>query len=166
MELLARTQSLIHWTAYDANIGSKFPWKIYHSAVSNMQMLATCMVLMSHTTREVDLFFPNSDLGDSEPKATGLQEKWIHQLARATSSLEFDSHMTTSLLCHLAGAISNNSALPPYLAPPEHFPLARKLHEINAHAMNPENIQDPRSSAFACIYLKMFWIWWGRSSLI
>ena len=151
MALLAHTQSLIHWTAYESPIGGKFPRKIYQSAVSNMQMLATCMALMSHTTRDVDLSLPNSDLGDSESKPTCLEEKWIHQLSRATSSSEFDSHMTTSLLCHLAGAISNSSALPPYLSPPEHFPLARKLREINAHAMRIENIQDPMFSAFACM---------------
>ena len=151
MELLAHTQSLIHWTTYESPIGSKFPQKIYQSAVSNMQMLATCMALMSHTTRDVDLSLPNSDLADSESKPTGLEEKWIHQLARATSSSGFDSHMTTSLFCHLTGAISNSSALPPYLAPPEYFPLARKLREINTPAMHIENIQDPTFSAFACM---------------
>lgn len=148
MELLVHTQSLIHWTAYESPIGSKFPQKVYQSAVSNIQMLATCMALISHTT-DVDLSIANSDPGDSDPSV--LEEKWIHQLARATSSSEFDSHMTTSLLCHLAGAISNSSELPPYLAPPEQFPLARKLREINAHAMNIDNIQDPDFSAFACM---------------
>lgn len=151
MALLAHIQSLIHWTTYESPIGGKFPQAIYQSAVSDMQMLATCMALMSHTTRDVDLSLPNSELGDSGPKPTGLDEKWIHQLTRAIGSSEFDSHITTSLLCHLAGAISNNSALPPYLSPPEHFPLARKLREINAHAMHIENIQDPTFSAFACM---------------
>lgn len=116
-----------------------------------MQMLAMCMAPISHTTRDVDLSLPKSDLGDSESNSTGLEEKWIHPLARATSSPEFDSHVTTSLLCHLAGAISNSSALPPYLASPGHFPLARKLREINAHAMHIENIQDLTFPAFACM---------------
>ena len=151
MAHLALTQSLIHWTAYESPIGSKFPQKIYQSAVSNMQMLATCMALTSYTTRDVDLSLTNSNLGNFESRNTGLEEKWIHQLARATRSSEFDSHMTTALLCHLSAAISNSSALPPYLTPPEHFPLTRKLRDINAHAMRIENIQDPSFSAFACM---------------
>ena len=109
------------------------------------------MALMSHTTRGVDPCLPNPDPGDSESEPTGVEERWAHQLARVTRSPEFDSHMTTSLLCHLAGAISNSSALPPYLAPPEYLPLARKLREINAYAMQIENIQDPTFSAFACM---------------
>ncbi|KAL9611890.1 MAG: hypothetical protein Q9167_003504 [Letrouitia subvulpina] len=151
MALLAHTQSLIQWTAYESAIGSKFPKKIYLSALTNIQVLATCMALISHTTQDIDLSLPGSDLEDSESKPAGLEEKWVRQLARATNSSEFDSHMTTSLLCHLAGAISSSSALPPYLAPPEHFPLARKLRNINTHAMHIENIQDPTFSAFACM---------------
>lgn len=151
MALLAQTQSLIHWTTYEPPIGGKFPRAVYKSAVSELQMLATCIALMSHATRDLDLFYPKSEPEDSELRPTSVEEKWIHQLARATTSPEFDSHEAASLLCHLAAAISNNSPLPPYLSLPEHFPLARKVREINAQAMDVENIQDTAFSAFACM---------------
>ena len=151
MELLAKIQSLIHWTAYEPPIGGKFPRMIYQSAVSKVQMLSTCVALMSSATRNVDLLFPSSDLGQSEAKHRGSEEQWIRKLANATSTPEFDSHVTTSLLCHLSRAVSNNLALPLYLAPPRPFALARKLREINEPAMRMDSIQDLTFSAFACM---------------
>lgn len=154
--LTTRNLSLIHWTSYEIPLGGKFPQKSYVSALSNVRMLTTCMALMTHATRDIDnsmsAISSRKDLENgnvnSEPRVSG-EEKWIHQLARATKSSDFDAHTTTSILCHLAGSILSNSALPPYLSPPSNFLLAQKVREINVQAMRIDNIRHPDFSAFA-----------------
>lgn len=147
--------ALVHWTAYEMPLGGRFPQKAYVKAISNMRMLTTCMALRTHAIRNVEATatresatgLVTSDLGHEDIK----QEKWIQQLARAAQSAGFDAHTTTSILCHLAGAISNNSALPPYLSPPGSFLLAQKVREINEQAMHIDNIRHPEFLAFACM---------------
>jgi hypothetical protein len=57
----------------------------------------------------------------------------------------------TSALHHLSAGISNGSALPLYLSPPEPFPLARKLRKFS-HAgdglLDMKNAEDSTYSAF------------------
>lgn len=150
MALLNKIQSMNHWAAYDLQLGGKFPHAIYHSASSNMRVLATCMALVADTTRDVDLF-TLVDSTNAEKEATHPEMRWAHKLTEAASSPAFDSHKMTSVLCHLAGSISNSTALPPYVSAPEPFPLLRKLREVDAEAMRIENVQDLTFAAFACM---------------
>lgn len=151
MALLTNAHALIHWTDYEIPLGGKFPRAIYNSVLSDMQGLATCMALMCLTTRVVDLGPRDADDGDDAATSHDTNGKWLHQVARIAAASDFDSHLTTSLLCHLAGAVSNDSALPPNLSPPELFPRVQRLRRMNANLMRMENIQDPAFSAFACM---------------
>lgn len=154
--LTTRNLGLIHWTMYEISLGGKFPREAYVSALSDVQMLTTCMALMTHATRGIDYHLPAStfsvDDAKTEPVSQSVsakQEKWIRQLARVTQSTEFDAHTITSILLHLAGAISNNSALPPHLIAPSSFFLTQKVRESNVQAMHIENIQHSDFMAFA-----------------
>lgn len=154
--LTSGTQSLIHWTAYEIPLGGKFPQRAYVSAISTVQLLTTCMALMTHATRGVESLqsTPTSNLNTNNVESglgstSAKQDRWIRQLARATDSAEFNAHTNTSILCQLAGAIASNTALSPHLSPSKNFLLAQKLREINVHAMQINNIQYPEFLAFA-----------------
>lgn len=154
--LTTRSLSLIHWTSYEIPLGGKFPQQVYRSALSNVRTLTTCMALMTHATRDIATSMPilgsggDQEVMRSRSEANSVkEERWIHQLARATKSADFDAHTTSSVLCHLAGAISTNSALPPYLSPPRSFLLALKVREMDVQAMHIDNIRHPEFLAFA-----------------
>ena len=147
MSLVAKVQASSRWTTFEPPIGGKFPTAIYNGVISDIQTLATSMALMAHTTRGHDVLLSQSD--KYEPSES--QEKWIRHLARVSDSPVFNSHVVTSLLCHLSAAIINKSALPPYLSPPEYFPLVRKLKDMNVEALSIKNVEDPAFSAFASL---------------
>lgn len=77
--------------------------------------------------------------------------KWIKNLARAANVPEFHSHIITSVLYHLSAAVINGFSLPPYLTPPNPFPLARNLRNIDEDLLNIRNIEDPSFAAFVAI---------------
>ena len=82
MKLFAKVQYLIHWTAYESPIAGKSPRMVYQSAISKVQTLATCMALMSSSSRNIDLSFPSSEYGQYEAKYAGAKEQWIHKLTK------------------------------------------------------------------------------------
>lgn len=85
-----------------------------------------------------------------EPSSQG-NEKWINRLAEATSGPSFHYHVIASVLYHLSAAVSNGLSLPPYLAPPHPFPLARNLRQTSENLLDIQNIEDPSFSAFVAI---------------
>ncbi|PMD45983.1 hypothetical protein L207DRAFT_576866 [Hyaloscypha variabilis F] len=72
-------------------------------------------------------------------------------IAKILEGLDFNSHIITSLLCHLSAAVSTGTALPPQLSPPEPFPFARKLRTHNNGILDRKNSQDPAFAAFASL---------------
>lgn len=77
---------MLHWTAYEFPLGGKFPRSIYQSVVSDMETVASCMALMSHTTKGIDLMSRMTELRDGDSGRSGVEERWIHQLVGATKS--------------------------------------------------------------------------------
>lgn len=100
------------------------------------------VVLMVQTTRGLDEL------------STRTEEKWLRRLANVIKSTDFNAHITTSVLCHLSAAVSNASALPPYLSPPEPFPVAqkpRKLSHAGDGLLDTKNAEDSTYSALASL---------------
>lgn len=163
LALLAEIRGHIEFTKYEPPIGGRFPKETYDNISSEIQTILTSMALMAHVTRNVETMVPDdssdrgsvnthrrwsaSTWGDS---ANG-EEKWIKHLARAASSPDFHSRVITSVLYQLSAAVSNGLSLPPYLAPPHAFPLARNLRRMNENLLDMRNIEDPSFSAFVAV---------------
>ena len=84
----------------------------------------------------------------------------------ATSTPGFDSHVTTSLLCQLSSAIFSNSALPPYLAQPRPFLLARMPGELDKKAMRRVSVWNLTFSGFACRKVTIILVSSGLKDLV
>ncbi|EEP76334.1 predicted protein [Uncinocarpus reesii 1704] len=163
LTLLAEIRNHIEFTKYEPPIGGRFPKEIYERISLEIQTILSSMALMAHVTRNLERMVPEelpfresistrrrwsastwSDSGRNE-------EKWIEHLARAASSQDFHSQVITSVLYHLSAAVSNGLSLPPYLAPPHAFPLARNLRKMNENLLDIRNIEDPSFSAFVSV---------------
>lgn len=77
------------------------------------------------------------------------EDKWRQSLAQRIASTSFNSHTTTSLLCHLSAAVSNGLALPPYLSP--FFGLAQELEDFNPSLVDIRNANNASFTAFASL---------------
>jgi hypothetical protein len=139
MTLITTMRMFSQFTVYEPPVGGKFPKSTYDNIISEIQSIVISMALMAK--------IPES-LGDIP---TQQEQRWLRQLASAIEATDFNSHNITSLLCHLSAAVSTGTALPPYLSPPEPFPLARKLQKLNDGLLNRRNAQDPAFCAFASL---------------
>jgi hypothetical protein len=139
MKLITAMRMFSQHTVYELPVGGKFPKSTYDSIISEIQSIVISMALMAK--------IPEGLKG-----ITGQPEgEWLRQLSSVIESTNFNSHHITSLLCHLSAAVSTGTALPPYLSPPEPFPLGRKLRTLNSALMERKNVQDPAFSAFASL---------------
>ncbi|WEW58194.1 hypothetical protein PRK78_003662 [Emydomyces testavorans] len=163
MALLAQIRSHIEFTRYEPPIGGRFPKETYDNISSEIQTILTSMALMAHSTRNLERMaaenfqsrrFVSSDRRwstNSWNGNTASEERWIQHLARAASAPDFHAHIITSALYHLSAAVSNGQSLPPYLAPPHAFPLARKLRAMDENLLDIRNVEDPSFSAFVAV---------------
>jgi Aromatic acid exporter family member 2 len=142
MSLLTALWTYHNFTVYEPPVGGKFPKATYDRIVSGVQTIVISMALMVQTTRGLNEL------------STQTEERWLRRLANVIKSADFNAHITTSVLCHLSAAVSNGSALPLYLSPPEPFPLAWKLRKLS-HAgdglLDMKNTEDSTYSAFASL---------------
>lgn len=174
-KLYTEEMSLLHslrlhsdFTVFEPSIGGKFPKKTYDDIISEIQSILTSMDLMAHTTRNLDRMggwdSPPRPVVTAEPGSRSQshqrnisggtvrdEEKWVNNLARATSSPDFHAQVVSSVLYHLSAAVSNGLSLPPYLSPPHPFPLARSLRQMDEDLLNIRNIEDPSFSAFVAL---------------
>ena len=139
MSLLTAVRAQSRFTAYEPPIGGNFPREIYDRIVSGMQTILMSMALMAQTTRGLHSLPLQQD------------DKWLRRLGRAMKEAQFNPHVTTALLCHLSAAVTNGLALPPYLAPPSSFALAREIQNINAELLDTKNKTETAFSAFAVL---------------
>lgn len=136
-----RTHS--QFARYEPPVGGKFPTQIYGDMISGIQRTSSMMALMAH-------------IGSNMPSATsGIDnvseqtDDWMsHLRAAALKSVDFQSHSTTSLLCHFGSAMMNSHPLPPFLSVPESFPLARQLQRLELDLPHNDNTQYPMFMAF------------------
>lgn len=141
MGLITLLRMHTRFSQFDPRIGEKFPVSTYKSIVAEIQTILLSMALMVQTTRALD---------GSRPSAP-REYDWLQKLSEAISSTSFNSQMTTSLLCHLSAAVANQSPLPPYLAPPISFGLAREVRKLNAELLDIGTADNPFFSAFASL---------------
>jgi hypothetical protein len=127
------------FTIYEPPVGGKFPKSTYDSIISEIQTIVISIALMAQIPQGLD----------GLPTQQG--QRWLHHLSNVIESTDFNAQIVTSLLCHLSAAVSTGSALPPYLSPPEPFPLARKLRRLNDGLLDTKNAEDPAFSAFASL---------------
>jgi hypothetical protein len=139
MTLITAMRSFSQFTVYEPPVGGRFPKSTYDSIISDIQSIVISMALMAK--------IPEGLMGLPSQQ----EQKWLRLLATAIDSTDFHSHNITSLLCHLSAAVSTGTALPPYLSPPEPFPLARKLRTLNSGLLDRKNARDPAFSAFASL---------------
>lgn len=119
MPLLAALRTCSNFTAYEPPGGGKFPKATCDRIISEIQNIVVSIALMVQTTRGLNEL------------STQTEERWLRRLANMIKSTDFNTHITTSALRHLSASISNWSALPLYLSPPEPFTLARKLRKFS-----------------------------------
>ncbi|PGH14270.1 hypothetical protein AJ80_06010 [Polytolypa hystricis UAMH7299] len=171
ISILARLREQSEFTRYEPAIGGRFPRETYDAIAAEIRMILTSMDLMAHLTKNLENMSVdkeqtenitndnrssiNQHLGTHKlhrSASTGSNpEKWIAHLARAANTPEFHSHIVTSVLCQLSGAVANGVSLPPYLAPPHPFPLARRLRRLNEGLLDMKHIEDPSFSAFVSV---------------
>jgi len=141
MSLLTTLRMQNNFTIYEPPIGGKFPKITYDEIIAEIQNIVIGMALMSQATKTLEAAVVSS----SE------QESWLDKLAEVIEATDFHSHTVTSLLCHLSAAVSNGSALPPYLTIPKSFPLARRLHEIDGGLLSVKHASESAFCAFASL---------------
>lgn len=141
MQLITALRKHSHLSKYDPPLGGKFPAAIYNTITTEVQNVLVSMALMVQTTRKLH----------NSPTPLQKEDRWRRNLAQAITSTSFNSHITTSLLCHLSAAVTNGLALPPYLSPPASFALARELEAFDPGLMDNQNVNEPSFSAFASL---------------
>lgn len=168
MALLKSLTMFSDFTRYEPPIGGRFPKETYDNIISAIQAILTSMDLMALATRNlermsgyspatgvVDDNSPGARRRPSRSAASRHQiaegERWIQHLAEAANSPEFRSGVITSVLYHLSAAVTNCLCLPPYLAPPHPFPLARRLRHINEDLLKFKNVENPSFAAIIAI---------------
>ncbi|KAI1920996.1 hypothetical protein LOZ07_005097 [Ophidiomyces ophidiicola] len=158
MALLTEIRGHNEFTKYDLPIGGRFPKETYDNIVSEIQTILISMALMARVTRDLESLVAEEPNGthrrwSTSTRSGGLadEERWIKHLARAANSPDFHSHIITSAIYHLSAAVSNGLSLPPYLAPPHAFPLARNLRQMDENLLDIRNIEDPSFSAFVAV---------------
>jgi len=140
MTLITAMRSLSQLTVYEPPVGGKFPKSTYDTIISDIQSVLISMALMAKIPESPGVTFSEQQ-----------EQEWLQRLAAVIESTDFNSHIVTSLLCHLSAAVSTGTALPPQLSPPYPFPLARKLRTLNNGLLDRENAQDPAFAAFASL---------------
>ncbi|KAK5203043.1 hypothetical protein LTR41_011230 [Exophiala xenobiotica] len=140
MQLITALRMHSRFSKFDPPLGGKFPTESYNRVAPEIQTILISMALMAQTIRS---------LGGSSPKRQ--EENWLQHLSQAIKSTNFNSHVTTSLLCHLSAAVSYGIALPPYLSPPAPLGLARELRNLSAELMDIKHADDSSFSAFASL---------------
>lgn len=140
MTLITAMRSFSQLTLYEPPVGGKFPKSTYDNIISEIQSVVISMALMAKIPESLGNTFPEQQ-----------EQEWLRRLAAVIESTDFNSHIITSLLCHLSAAVSTGTALPPQLSPPEPFPLARKLRTLNDGLLDRKNAQDPAFAAFASL---------------
>jgi hypothetical protein len=139
MQLITALRTHTHFSKFDPRLGGKFPESTYNIITSEIQTVLVSMALMAQTTSAV------------HELSAQKESTWLQNLSRALKSTNFNSHITTSLLCHLSAAVSNGLGLPPYLSPPASFGLARELRRSNTELLDIKNADEPSFSAFASL---------------
>jgi hypothetical protein len=146
MSLLTALRAQIHFTIFEPYIGGKFPKSTYDQIASDIQTVLTGLAIMALAAKSST---GPTALAGVERKGSEAEEKWLRSLARVIDSTDFNGHKITSLLCHLSGAVTNGSALPPYLSPAEPFPLANELRRLGEDLLDMKYANDPAFLAFA-----------------
>ncbi|EFQ98445.1 hypothetical protein MGYG_01473 [Nannizzia gypsea CBS 118893] len=155
------------FTRYEPPIGGRFPKETYDNIISAIQTILTSMDLMAFATRNLERMSGHSSATDAADNLPNTRrrpsmsttsrhqivegERWIQNLAEAANSPEFRSGVITSVLYHLSAAVTNSLCLPPYLAPPHPFPLARRLRYINEDLLRFRNVENPSFAAIIAI---------------
>ena len=139
MTLITVMRMFSQFMVYEPPVDGKFPKSTYDSIISEIQPIVISLALMAKK--------PEGLGGISSQQ----EKKWLRRLASVIESTDFNSHHITSLLCHLSAAVSTGTVLPPYLSPPEPFPLARKLRTLNDGLLDRGNAEGLAFSAFASL---------------
>jgi hypothetical protein len=150
MSLLASLQAYSHFTTFEPPIGGKFPKQAYDNIIAESEKIVICVALMAQATRALE-YLSKQPPAPTVSGSKNHEGAWIRDLATLVKSTDFNAHKVTSLLCHLSAAVSNGQALPPYLAPPDPFPMARQLRKLSDRLMDIRNVEDPGFSAFAAM---------------
>lgn len=143
--MLPALRKQIAFTKYEATIGGRFPGATYSAVVNEIQCITFGMAVMAHLGTGSHTHVSGICREDEETS----HGDWLQQLALLTKSTDFNSHRTTSLLCHLSAAISNQTALPPFTTPLDPFPIAKSLEKLDQEMLDIKNITDPAFRAFA-----------------
>ncbi|KAB5523043.1 hypothetical protein GE09DRAFT_1043565 [Coniochaeta sp. 2T2.1] len=147
--LLSSLRTHCHFATYEPPIGGRFPVTIYTQIISSTHQILSVVSLMAHISQAYPASPQTGDHGQP-----GETASWVSNLAAAVmESKDFQSHSTTSLLCHLASSLTNGQALPPFLFIPAPFPLARQLHHINFNLVRIRNVRNPAFAAFLSLEL-------------
>ncbi|KAK2745140.1 hypothetical protein FQN57_004047 [Myotisia sp. PD_48] len=170
-EQLALLESLrfhSNFTKYELQLGGRFPKETYDKIISEIHLILTSLDLMARATKNLQrmtgLSRRSSAISRSQSGNEGRitdyesidsfcleEERWVDTLAEAAGSPGIQSHVVSSVLYHLSAAVSNSLSLPPYLAPPHPFSLARNLRRMNEDLLNVRNMEHPSFTAFIAI---------------
>lgn len=139
MHLITALRKHCHLSKFDPPMGGRFPAATYNTITSEVQNVLISMALMTQITTK-------SHNSETSPQK---EDKWRQSLAQRISSTSFNSHINTSLLCHLSAAATNGLALPPYLSPA--VGLSRELEDFNPGLVDTRDANDASFTTFASL---------------
>ena len=117
------------------------------------------MALISHVSQTFSQ--PELVYGDDASSA-----QWLKDMRKVLSSVRVTSHEITSFLALLSSSISNGQPLPPYLAVPKGYELAKHLDQVDHNILSLQHVAEPGYAAFAVLQVSTRCIIWDLSRLL
>lgn len=79
------------------------------------------------------------------------RREWLDSLTKLIDTINPTSHAITSTLSLLSAAVSQGSALPPYLQLPSAYDLSRRLEALDKGILDVRHVEEPGYSAYAVL---------------
>jgi hypothetical protein len=84
-----------------------------------------------------------------ENSSTLSQNAWLKDLAVLLDEISPTAHSFTSSLTLLSAAVTQGSALPPYMQLPEPYALSKKLEKLDKGILDSKHVKESGYSAYA-----------------
>ncbi|TVY90187.1 Uncharacterized protein LAWI1_G001995 [Lachnellula willkommii] len=144
--LLPSLQQHADWQKWELTIGGKFPREAYENIALRANNILNYLTLISYATRS----WSDASSSTAYPNMNAATRRaWLSDLSLLIDTVNPTSHSITSTLALLSAAVSQGSALPPYIILPEPYNLSKRLEALDSGILDARHVEEPGYSAYA-----------------